>query len=75
MKSVPHKECKGWSNAKMLLHRENKTRRDKTTTELLSSRMFKELKNKDWDMTRAQRRGRLIREERDFFLDFVLALI
>lgn len=36
MKSVPCKECKGWSNAKMLLHRKNKTR-DKTTTELLSS--------------------------------------
>lgn len=36
--------------------------------------MFKELKNKDWDMTRAQRRRRLIREERDFFLDFVLAV-
>ena len=73
MKCVRFEECKSGQTPGCCYT--EKTTRDKTTTELLSSQNVKELKNKAWDMTRnSGEEGWSGRGEIFLFLDLVLTI-
>ena len=72
MKCVRFEECKSGQTPGCCYT--EKTTRDKTTTELLSSQNVKELKNKAWDMTRNSGEEGWSGEGRDFFIDLVLTI-
>lgn len=73
IKSVPCKEFKSGQTPRCFYTEKIKQRQ--TTQSCFHPRMFQELKNRDWDISRNKRKERYSREERGFlFLDLVLSI-